>query len=141
MPRVARAPCCHYPPLATPFPALLVAGQGGYLAFQSHPQKRPFWWMKSIIVLAIHQNGLFGGRTANFVLPSTKMPNLVDDYPLVCAVPGRDAGKTGTTAAQRPGAAATARPGCGELNPKGSPPRPAVAGTSPRAFEGAFICA
>ena len=28
MPRVARAPCCHYPPLATPFPALLVADQG-----------------------------------------------------------------------------------------------------------------
>ena len=35
----------------------------------------------------------------------------------------------------RPGAAATARPGCGELNPKGSPPRPAVAGASPRAFD------
>ena len=42
--------------------------------------------------------------------------------------PPRDAKKAGTTAAGRPGAAATARPGCGELNPKGSPPRPAVAG-------------
>ena len=50
--------------------------------------------------------------------------------PMMPRRPPRDAGKTGTTAAQRPGAAATARPGCGELNPKGSPPRPAVAGAS-----------
>ena len=50
--------------------------------------------------------------------------------PMMPRRPPRDAGKTGTTAAQRPGAAATARAGCGELNPKGSPPRPAVAGAS-----------
>jgi len=67
----------------------------------------------------IHTKGLFPGRSTIGM--------------------GREAKKTGTTAAQRPGAAATARPGCGELNPKGSPPRPAVAGASPRAFEGAFV--
>ena len=46
-------------------------------------------------------------------------------------------GQSGTAAAQRPGAAATARPGCGELNPKGSPPRPAVAGASTWCI---FVC-
>jgi len=55
--------------------------------------------------------------------------------PMMPRRPPRDAGKTGTTAAQRPGAAATARPGCGELNPKGSPPRPAVAGASQGPFK------
>ena len=48
------------------------------------------------------------------------------------ATPSCDQKNFGTTAAGRPGAAVTARPGCGELNPKGSPPRPAVAGEAPK---------
>ena len=52
--------------------------------------------------------------------------------------PPRDAKKAGTTAAGRPGAAATARPGCGELNPKGSPLRPAVAGGRRRKRRGGW---
>ena len=51
--------------------------------------------------------------------------------------PSRDAKRAGT-AAGRPGAAATARPGCGELNPKGSPPRPAVAGGRRRKRRGGW---
>ena len=30
-------------------------------ALQSHPQKRPFWWMNSYFAFAIHENGLYGG--------------------------------------------------------------------------------
>ena len=33
----------------------------------AHPSKRPIWWTNAPFASAIHQNGLYGGRTAFFV--------------------------------------------------------------------------
>ena len=43
-----------------------------------HPPKRRFWWTNRPFAFAIHQNGLFGGRTALLPSPSTKTAFLVD---------------------------------------------------------------
>ncbi len=75
---------------------------------------------EAIGLVRVAQAGVAGAALARDVKKGVQ--------PMMPRRPPRDAGNTGTTAAGRPGAAATARPGCGELNPKGSPPRPAVAG-------------
>ena len=48
------------------------------LACLHHPPKRLIWWTNRPFAFAIHQNGVFGGRTALSPSPSTKTAFLVD---------------------------------------------------------------
>ena len=72
-------------PALLPLPSTKSAFLVDELSFSPcHPPKRPFWWTNRPFALAIHQNGLFRGRTVLLPLPSTKSAIFVDEPPF-CA--------------------------------------------------------